>query len=186
MLGRTGCMSPQVIMSSDGSWFGTLVYIERMTHRSSAHSPIFGKISLTGSPDCPQRLKRNGDIMSPRGAALGAQIRRRRPLPVVADESGLGIERIDLRRPAVHEDVDDPLRLGRKVRQPRRERAGCAGGRLLRGKHFLIAHQGREPDGAEAGTDFLQEVATSEHGYRFSKCFRTSTLKPRSLLLVIG
>jgi hypothetical protein len=58
-------MSPQVIIKSDGSWFGTLVYIERMTHRSSAHSPIFGKISLIGSPDCPQLLKRNGDLISP-------------------------------------------------------------------------------------------------------------------------
>src|ERR1022692_3329597 len=65
MLGRTGCVSPHVIMSSDGSWFGTLVYIERMTHKSSAHSPIFGKISLTGSPEEPQRLNLNGDIISP-------------------------------------------------------------------------------------------------------------------------
>src|SRR5713226_1055877 len=65
MLGRTGCISPHVIIKSDGSWLGTLVYIERITHRSSAHSEMRGKISLIGSPDWPHRLKRNGDIISP-------------------------------------------------------------------------------------------------------------------------
>jgi hypothetical protein len=65
MLGRTGCMSPQVIINSDGSWFGTLVCIERMTHKSSAHWAMRGKISLTGSPECPEGLKRNGDGINP-------------------------------------------------------------------------------------------------------------------------
>src|SRR3954454_6172624 len=64
-LGRTGCVSPQVIISSDGSWFGTFVYIERITHKSSACRATCGKISLTGSPDWPWRVKRNGDIIRP-------------------------------------------------------------------------------------------------------------------------
>ena len=40
-------------MSSDGSWFGRSVYMERMTQMSSIIAPIFGKISLTSMPLLP-------------------------------------------------------------------------------------------------------------------------------------
>ena len=50
MLGRIGCVLPQVIISSAGSWFGMSVCIERMTQRSSMHLPTSGKISLTSMP----------------------------------------------------------------------------------------------------------------------------------------
>ena len=39
-------------------------------------------------------------------------------LPVLAIEPGLGVERVDLRRPAVHEQEDDARGLGRKLRGP--------------------------------------------------------------------
>ena len=52
-LGRTSRASPQFISSSDGSWFGTLACIERMTAMSSMHSPTCGKSSLTSMPLFP-------------------------------------------------------------------------------------------------------------------------------------
>src|SRR5262249_24114194 len=60
--GRTGCVSPDVIMSSDGSWLGVLVCIDRRTHRSSAHSARGGNSSLTSTPDRPQRRNLYGDF----------------------------------------------------------------------------------------------------------------------------
>src|SRR5262245_22615646 len=64
MLGRIGCVSPQVIMSSDGSWLGTLVCIERMTHRSSAWRARCGNSSLISIPLRPCLLNLNGDWSS--------------------------------------------------------------------------------------------------------------------------
>src|SRR5947208_4983052 len=61
--GRTGWVSPHVIIRSDGSWFGTFVCIERITHNSSAHSPTFGYSSETSIPALPYFLKANGDCI---------------------------------------------------------------------------------------------------------------------------
>src|SRR6478609_8591815 len=64
-LGRIGCVSPEVIISSEGSWLGTLVYIERRTHSSSACSRRRGKISLISRPDRPHGSKRKGERIRP-------------------------------------------------------------------------------------------------------------------------
>src|SRR5258707_15397704 len=63
MLGRTGWVSPQVIINSDGSWLGKLVCIDRITHRSSAWRAMWGKISLISSPLLPCLANLNGDCM---------------------------------------------------------------------------------------------------------------------------
>ena len=42
-LGRIGCMLPEFIISSDGSWFGLSVYIERSTQSSSMQAADVGK-----------------------------------------------------------------------------------------------------------------------------------------------
>ncbi len=52
-------------MSSDGSWLGMFVCIERMTQMSSMQLPMCGKMSLTSIPDSPHFLNLNGDISSP-------------------------------------------------------------------------------------------------------------------------
>ena len=107
---------------------------------SSMHLPISGKISLTSMPDCPHLWNLNGDLKSAPGFAVGLEPGRLLAVPL--RQFGLGVERIDLRRPAVHEQVDDVLRLRREVRRLRRERVGRCG-RLIR--------ETREPEHAEAG-----------------------------------
>src|SRR5450432_1944910 len=62
MDGRPGSFSPLFSMKSEGSWLGRSVYMERITHRSSAHSPSLGKISLISIPLCPYFLNANGDF----------------------------------------------------------------------------------------------------------------------------
>src|SRR5215469_1568724 len=62
MEGRPGSFSPLFSRKSEGSWLGRSVYIERMTHRSSAQAPNFGKISLISIPLCPYFLNENGDF----------------------------------------------------------------------------------------------------------------------------
>ena len=56
------------------------------------------------------------------GTAFGAEILARQHLAGVPVERRLGIEGVDVRRPTVHEQVDDAFRLGREVRPARRER----------------------------------------------------------------
>ena len=53
-LGRIGCMSPQFISSSAGSWFGTSACIERMTQQVvDAARAMSGRVSLTSIPLWP-------------------------------------------------------------------------------------------------------------------------------------
>src|SRR5258706_11296648 len=54
---------PQFIMNNPCGWFGMSLYIERITHTSSMHSPSLEKISVTSMPLCPYFLKPNGDFM---------------------------------------------------------------------------------------------------------------------------
>src|SRR6516165_7668713 len=61
MLGRVGCVSPEFIINSDGSWLGVLVCIERMTHRSSTQRATCGNSSLTSMPLSPYFWNLNGE-----------------------------------------------------------------------------------------------------------------------------
>ena len=76
---------------------------------SSAHSPTCGNSSLTSIPHWPYFLNANGDRISApvfRSVATDAAGQR---LAVVLVEHRLGIEAVDLRQPAVHEQEDDVL-----------------------------------------------------------------------------
>ena len=74
-------------------------------------------------------------------------------LAVELVEQRLGVERLQVARPAGHEQEDDRLRLGREVRRLRGERVGRAGAGLL-----LLEHRGeREP--AEAAEGVADELA---------------------------
>jgi hypothetical protein len=64
----------------------------------------------------PVLLEREWRSQQVAGFPLGPKIARRHRLPVKLVEHRLWIERIHLRWPAVQEQVDDALRLGRKVR----------------------------------------------------------------------
>ena len=59
------------------------------------------------------------------GLALGAQIAAGQRLAVILVQQRLGIERVDLRRPAVHEQVHDLLGLAGKVRRLGRQRSAA-------------------------------------------------------------
>ena len=78
-------------------------------------------------PLCPYLQNLNGEGKSRAGLALGAQMLARQGLPGVLRQHGLGIERVDVRRPAIEEEVDDPLGLGREVRRVRRQRRSGLG-----------------------------------------------------------
>src|SRR6185503_4876223 len=51
----------------------------------------------------------------------------RERLPGVLLQRGLRVPRIDVRRPAIQEDMDDMLRLGREVGRSRRQRIDAGG-----------------------------------------------------------
>src|SRR5215212_6311586 len=90
MLGRICRASPQFMSNSDGSWFGTSAYIERITHNSSACCATLEKISLTSNPHCPYFWNLNGDgyaapvLRSVRGLGIG------KSLPAYSCSLGLG------------------------------------------------------------------------------------------------
>ena len=103
--------------------------IERMTHRSSTRPARCGNSSLTSIPDSPCFGELPGEgagcrffVRSSLGFSKGSG------LPASAASRGLGSKRIDVRRPAGHEQEDQPLGLGREVRRLERERAGGVGG----------------------------------------------------------
>ena len=73
------------------------------------------------------------------------RLRSRQRLAVVLVEQRLGVEGVDLRRPAVHEQVDDVLGLGREVRLLR-----AASGSASRRELIVGQHAGQAED-AEAG-----------------------------------
>ena len=62
--GRIGCMLPEFIIKSDGSWLGLSVYIERITQRSSMQPATCGKSSVTSMPLWPCGRAENGEGMS--------------------------------------------------------------------------------------------------------------------------
>ena len=100
------------------------VCIERITQMSSMREPMRGKISLTSMPLCPCRSNRNGDRIR---LPVLRSVRRLPPgkrLAVILVEHRLGVEGIDLRHAAIHEQKDHALGLGRKVRGLWRERRG--------------------------------------------------------------
>ena len=60
-----GWTLPVCICNNAGSWFGTSVFIERITQQSSMMRPRFGSVSLTSMPLRPHFLNSNGDGMKP-------------------------------------------------------------------------------------------------------------------------
>ena len=73
--------------------------------------------------ECKGRAQRGA------GLALGAEIRVRQGLAVVSRQERLGVEGVDLRRPAVHEQVDDLSGLAGELGRFRRHRAERSGRR---------------------------------------------------------
>jgi hypothetical protein len=91
-----------------------------------------------------QQVRRGGEL-HPR---LGKGIR----LAVVAIQQRLGIERVDVRRAAFHEQKDDPLGPRRQMR-----RFGCE--RILLGRFACLSEQGGERQRAEADRGAGEELA---------------------------
>ena len=75
----------------------------------------------------------------------------------VLGEQRLGVERVDVRRPAVHEQVDDVLGLGREVRRVRQQRIAAG-----RGGCLCCAEQVAEGQCAEAHAAALKQLAAGE------------------------
>ena len=96
-----------------------------MKAMSSTCSARCGKISDTQAPDWPCRVNWNGDFISPpispgKKAGLGIEAFQR--LAVAFFQLGLVVPGVDLALAAVHEQPDDALGLGRKMRRPRGQR----------------------------------------------------------------
>src|SRR3954462_5656298 len=65
MLGRVKVKVPVKVSSSAAPWSTPSPTMERITHRSSAHSRIFGNRSLMGRPLWPAFLNFQGDYIKP-------------------------------------------------------------------------------------------------------------------------
>src|SRR5690349_3187419 len=92
MLGRVKVNVPVKVCNSAAPWSTPSPTIERMTHRSSAHSRMFGNRSLMGRPLWPALLNFQGDFIKPpvlpaakvSGCLMGSG------LPSLASRYGLG------------------------------------------------------------------------------------------------
>ena len=131
MLGRTKLSLPVCSLSTRAA-VGRVGAVQRMDEAEVVHA--FGHVRkqfadpMPLSPCCcefPGRVQQ----VAGRGE-LHARLGERQRLAVVAVEKRLVIERIDVRRPALHEQEDDPFRPGWKVRRlrapaDRRSRRRC-------------------------------------------------------------
>ena len=127
-----------------GSWLIGSVCIDRTIAMSSTISPRCGSSSEISTPSWPYRLEpvRGADHQQLRlpaghpGDPLAVPDRGGQLLAGPLREDRLGVEQVDVRRAARHEQVDDPLRLGGEVEaragRPGSSRAG-AGRRTGRG-----------------------------------------------------
>ncbi len=97
------------------------------------------------------------------GLALCAEIDGIGALALVLEQGGLGIEQVDLRGSAGHEQADDVFGFGRQARAG--IMAGDHGG--ARGR---AAEQAGETDGAESAAEGLQHFAPGQvnHGQKIS------------------
>ena len=87
-----------------------------------ACSAMCGKISLTSMPLWPYFLNLNGDVKHAPVLRSVGRLAVRQRLAVVLRQHRLGIEGIDVRRAAVHEEEDDALGLAGKRRRFGRQR----------------------------------------------------------------
>jgi hypothetical protein len=112
--------------------------------------------ALAPLPKRERRLERGAR------ATLGLQVQRHR-LAVHPRQFGLGVERVDLRGPAIQEDVDDPLGPGLKLRclgQERIDRAiGPADGS---GEQARIGHESAQGERAETHRRAAEQLAARQ------------------------
>src|SRR5262249_31957564 len=80
-------------------------------------------------------------LHQPAGATFGLLFQTGWLLAVVLDQRRLGVERIDLRRATVHEEVDDALGLRLEVRLLRRQRVVAAGDERGGGAELLLLRE---------------------------------------------
>ncbi len=129
-----------------------------------AARPFRGTSSLTSMPvwPCLRYLNGEGSILpSRRLQAVGfARIRAR--LAVVLVQVRLGVERVDVRRPAVHEQEDDALGPRREVRRLGRQRVAIVGQRWRGGEQAGVAQHAGQAHGAEPAADAGEDVAASD------------------------
>ena len=124
----------------------------------------------------PVLLELEGRPEEGRALAAGCLEFVARLLAVLLREFGLGVESIDLARPAVHEEVDDALGLGGEVRRldpQRRRRCGLG----------FLGEDTRESEDAESGTRAGEHLAAVEcercHGGRSEVASESSPQRSR-------
>ena len=138
---------------------------------SSATFARCGSSSEISAPDCPclLELERRGQQLRralDEREALALDELRGNVLAVVLRQRRLGIEQIDLRRRAGHEEIDDALGPGRELQ---RSRPAAVGSRRLLGEHDVV-HQRRQRQAADAERGLLEEMAARDGAQRSRSC----------------
>ena len=127
---------------------------------SSMTVDICGSSSLTSMPLWPDFLNSNGEGSRPPVWRSVRRLTESGRWPACLARIGLGIEHVDLRRAAGHEQEDDVLGLGRQVR------AGVVAQRI--GMPSL-AEQGREAHRTQAAAKRLDHSAPRKSFYHGQK-----------------
>ena len=155
--------------------------------RSSTHWPTCGKqvadrdAALAVVAELPRAAEHVSHVVELRRMRLDLD-----RLPMLAVEPRLGVERVDLRRPAVHEQEDDARGLCREVRRPCRQRvarnrAGVRGRATVTrgGAEGRLAKQRRQGQRAEAPATSQQHVAAANRGFDESAAVHGETRQRR-------
>ena len=104
-------------------------------------------------------LELEGRLHEGAGLALVAEVAAGHGLAVVLGEHGLGVEAVDVRQAAVHEEEDDVLCLGLEVRVLDHPRAGGIGDVSLGDR---LSDDAGEAHHGESATDFAKSITASD------------------------
>ncbi len=83
-----------------------------------------------------------------------------RPLPIVLRQLRLGIKRIDLARPAIHEQMNDPLGSRREHRWLGRKRIGCCRNIARARERRITSERTGQAQRPHSGAESMQHFAT--------------------------
>ena len=182
-----------------GSWLIASVCIERMMHMSSASLPMLGKSVQISCCDLPYFA--NGCCGAKQFKLLPLQLRDRlalgdrlgHRLAVQFGQLGLVVERFQVRRPAGHVEIDDPLAARREMqrmndaastfgcsRQPGRRSSAAAAS----SSGFSSDASASEPMPAAVRPKKVRRVSCKRtvqivHGYRSIAICRRAWHRPR-------
>ena len=186
MLGKPGTTRPLNSSYCAAEWTTLSPWHDRTTAMSSMHLAVCGNRSDTSIPLCAVlrelagRAEQLGALRDELVLGLAELCRPRLAVELVQER--LGVERVEVARPAGHEQEDDALRLRLEVRLLRGERVGERRGPGRSASRDARASAAEPAEGVGQELAAVAGQADAVHRqFTYRKAFRLNTARANSL-----